>query len=172
MKILLAIDDSPGSEAATRAVIDQFSPQNTEVRVLHAVEPPSAFLKFVVAASEQVAGAPVDLAPELKAASERAQTLVAKAADELRLQGFKVTSGVEQGDPKSTIVDSAARWHADLIVVGAHGYDALEGFLMGSVSEIVARHANCSVEIVRLPRRTAERAGAVPQYAPERQDKA
>jgi nucleotide-binding universal stress UspA family protein len=47
---------------------------------------------------------------------------------ELRLQGFKVKSAVEQDDPKSAIIDTAARWHADLIVVGAHGYDALERF--------------------------------------------
>ena len=41
MKILLAVDDSKFSEAATQAVIAQSKPQDTEVRVLHVVEPPS-----------------------------------------------------------------------------------------------------------------------------------
>ncbi|MGO9844341.1 MAG: universal stress protein [Candidatus Acidiferrales bacterium] len=31
------------------------------------------------------------------------------------------------------------------------GRKALDRFLMGSVSEAVARHALCSVEIVRIP---------------------
>ena len=67
----------------------------------------------------------------------------------MRLQGFKVTSAVERGDPKSVIIDTVARWDADLIVIGAHGADALERFLIGSVSDAVARHAPCSVQIVR-----------------------
>ena len=126
MKILLAVDDSSGSEAATQAVIEQFPQQNTEVKVLHAVEPPSPFVKFIVSVSEQVAGTPIDLAPELEAASRKAETLVAKVVDQLRLQGFKVTSAVGRGDSKSVIIDNAARWDADLIVIGAHGADALE----------------------------------------------
>ena len=39
MKILLAIDDSKFSEAAAKSVAEQFRPQDTEVRVLHVVEP-------------------------------------------------------------------------------------------------------------------------------------
>jgi nucleotide-binding universal stress UspA family protein len=49
------------------------------------------------------------------------------------------------------IVDRAAEWHADLIVLGSHGRHGLDRFLIGSVSEYVARHAPCSVEIVRMP---------------------
>ena len=38
---------------------------------------------------------------------------------------------------------------ADLIVVGSHGHRGVERFLMGSVSEGVALHAKCSVEVIR-----------------------
>jgi nucleotide-binding universal stress UspA family protein len=37
-----------------------------------------------------------------------------------------------------------------LIVVGSHGRKGLDRFFMGSVSEAVARHAHCSVQIVRV----------------------
>ena len=47
------------------------------------------------------------------------------------------------------IIDSAAEWRADLIVVGSHGRSGIPRFLLGSVAEFVARHAKCSVEIVR-----------------------
>jgi nucleotide-binding universal stress UspA family protein len=46
-------------------------------------------------------------------------------------------------------VDEAEEWDADLIVVGSHGYQSWERMLLGSVSQSVAAHAECSVEIVR-----------------------
>ena len=47
------------------------------------------------------------------------------------------------------ILNEASAWGADLIVVGSHGRQGASRFLLGSVSEPVAFHANCSVEIVR-----------------------
>jgi hypothetical protein len=38
-----------------------------------------------------------------------------------------------------------------LIVVGSHGQRGIRRFLLGSVADFVARHATCSVEIVRTP---------------------
>lgn len=53
------------------------------------------------------------------------------------------------GSPKQVILDEAESWVADLIIVGSHGYGAWDRFLLGSVSNAVATHAKCSVEIVR-----------------------
>jgi nucleotide-binding universal stress UspA family protein len=36
-----------------------------------------------------------------------------------------------------------------LIIVGSHGQRGLRRLLLGSVAEFVARHAPCSVEVVR-----------------------
>lgn len=47
------------------------------------------------------------------------------------------------------ILEEAEAFGADLIVVGSHGHGMLERFLLGSVSQAVALHASCSVEIVR-----------------------
>jgi nucleotide-binding universal stress UspA family protein len=47
------------------------------------------------------------------------------------------------------ILDEAESWRADLIVEGSHGYSAWKRFLLGSVSQAVVIHANCSVEVVR-----------------------
>lgn len=140
MKILLAIDDSKFSEAATQALIARHKVQGLEVRVLHAIEPPTPLM-----------------APEITAyvppteSAEEAKALVAKAAGELRSAGVNVTTTIAQGDPKSKILDDAKAWGADLIVLGSHGRKGLDRFLIGSVSEAVLRHADCSVEIVRLP---------------------
>jgi nucleotide-binding universal stress UspA family protein len=153
MKIVLAIDGSKYSEAAVQSVIEQAQPQGTEVRVLHVVQPPSQALEFVVSAAGQVAGYMPTLAPEFEAELKQAGELVAKTVGLLRSKDLTATFAVEQGDPKSKIIEVADKWRADLIVVGSHGRKGLEHFLLGSVAEAVAHHAGCSVEIVRIPSR-------------------
>ena len=140
MRVLLAVDNSKFSEAATQAVIAQFRPQETEVRVLHVVEP--------VAYS----GPPRESAPYVpnwEQQVSQAHELVNRAAQALRTAGFKVDTAVIEGGVREGIIDSAAKWRADLIVLGSHGRSGLKRFLLGSVSEAVARHAGCSVEIIR-----------------------
>jgi nucleotide-binding universal stress UspA family protein len=142
LKVLLAIDDSKFSEAATQTLISQIQPKGTEVRVLHVIE-----LYPLFSFGRQ-------LAPELAVATEEhrhfADALVAKTAKALRDAGFDhVTTAIEQGDPKIVILDAASEWRPDLIILGSHGRKGLGRFPMGSVSEAVARHASCSVEIVR-----------------------
>jgi len=145
VKILLAIDESKFSEAAVHAVIEQARPEGTDVRVLHVVEPPSLLV------TREMGGSDRALDAVWEAETKEAEALVTKVADRLRSMGLKMTATVEQGDPKSKIIDVASKWRADLIVVGSHGRKGLEHFLLGSVSEAVARHAGCSVEIVRIP---------------------
>jgi len=139
MKILMGIDDSKFSGDVLRAVVTHFRTENTEVRLLHVLEP-------VAPAPPQMAAG---YAPELEDQKKPARELVERIANELRSVGFKVDTAVEVGDIRETIIDSAAEWRADLIVVGSHGQRGIQRFLLGSVAEFVARHAKCSVEIVR-----------------------
>jgi len=146
MKILLPIDDSIFSVAATQAVIAQARPKETEMRVLHVIEP-------LLAYGGMEGGFVVDWQAVNQEQRAEAESLVTRTAKTLRDAGFQVTTTIETGDTKSVIVDSAAKWPADLIVMGPHGRKGLERFLLGSVSEAVARHAPCSVQIVRIPKR-------------------
>lgn len=144
MKILLAIDDSKFSETATQTVSQEFPPQNTQVRVLHVVEP-----MYISIPPQMSAGYAPELEEMRKDLLKRGRELVATAADKLRAAGFKVDTAVEEGNIRTTIIDQAEDLHADLIVIGSHGRSGLNRFLLGSVSEFVARHAPCSVQIVR-----------------------
>ncbi|MDN7240251.1 universal stress protein [Planococcus sp. N028] len=61
-----------------------------------------------------------------------------------------VNTLVDYGSPKTLISrDIAGRVHADLIVCGATGLNAVERFLIGSVSEHIVRSAKCDVLVVR-----------------------
>ena len=142
MKILLAVDDSKFSDAALQAVIAQIPPQGTEVRVLHVVEP------ITFSLSPQMSA---DYAPELESWVKAGRKLVEREAQTLRAAGFKADGAVEKGNIREKIIDVAAEWRADLIVMGSHGRRGVQRFLLGSVAEHVARHAQCSVEIVRIP---------------------
>jgi nucleotide-binding universal stress UspA family protein len=144
MKILLATDGSDFSNAAARTIAEQFRPQDNEVRVLSVVEPITT-----EAAPQMAAG----YYPELEEKKHEANALVERVAKMLSEAGFKSSTSVAMGDAKTTILDQAAKWHADLVVLGSHGRKGLIRFLLGSVSDAVARHADCSVEIVRMPRR-------------------
>jgi len=107
MKILLAIDGSTFSKAATQAIIARIRPRGTQVRVLHVVEPPSLLV------TREMGGYDPALDAAWEAESKRAETLVANTAGTLRSKGLKVSTSVEKGDPKSKIVDAASKWRAD-----------------------------------------------------------
>ncbi len=141
MKILLAVDDSKFSDAALQVVIAQIPPQATEVLVLHVVEP------ITLSPPPQMSAG---YAPELESRVKDGRDLVEREAQRLRAAGFKADGAVEVGDIREKIIDAAAELRADLIVLGSHGRRGVQRFLLGSVAEHVARHAQCSVEIVRI----------------------
>jgi nucleotide-binding universal stress UspA family protein len=143
MRILLAVDDSKGSEIATRAVLRQTRPQGTEVRVL-SVTDVVAHRPF-----KDKTGYYGKIRAMFQGETERLEALVARTAALLRAKGFKVTSSVQGGDPRDKILDVATKRRADLIVLGSHGRSGLHHLLMGSVSETIVRHAHCSVAVIR-----------------------
>lgn len=123
-----------------QAVVTQFRTEETEIRVLHVLQP------IAPSAPPQMAAR---YAPELEDQKQEAGELVERIARDLRSAGFKVDKAVEVGDIRERIIDSAKEWCAELIVLGSHGHRSIQSFLLGSVVEFVARHADCSVEIVR-----------------------
>jgi nucleotide-binding universal stress UspA family protein len=137
MRLLLAIDDSKFSEAATQAVIAQCQPQGTEVKILNVVD-----LAIPIPTS--------DAAGFRQESLKRGQEIVQRAERLLSKAGYKTQTAIQEGDPKSQIIDQATQWKAELIVMGSHGRRGVDRFLMGSVAEGVVRHALCSVEIVRM----------------------
>jgi nucleotide-binding universal stress UspA family protein len=144
MKILLAIDGSKYADAAALEVGSGFRTQGTEVLVLQVVEP------LVFSTPPQMApGYAPEMAARLQDQLKQARESVARTAEILRKAGFKVDSRVAENEIRTGILDATQEWHADLIVLGSHGEKGLRKFLLGSVAEFIARHAHCSVLIVR-----------------------
>jgi nucleotide-binding universal stress UspA family protein len=146
MKILLAIDGSSCSDAAVNAVAQRPWPAGSKLRIISAYD-------VGIPPTPEAWAVPPNYFDEIATALRgNALSIVEAAAWKLRAartDDLTITTDVVEGSPKRVIVDEAAAWNADLIVVGSHGYGAVARFLLGSVSNAVASHAKCSVEIVR-----------------------
>lgn len=148
MKVLLATDGSEFSERAAGSIAERPWPAGSEVRVLSAVElilpATRALLEPPFIDSAFIESARAD-------AMKRSQDAIAHARQILSATALNVSESISVllGTPKSIILDEAARWGADVIVLGSHGHRGVDRFLLGSVSEAVAMHARCSVEVIR-----------------------
>jgi len=83
-----------------------------------------------------------------------APELLAAAAARLKRghPDLAITTKALEGTPRELIVQEAAGWGADLIVLGSHGHGPLRQALLGSVATGVAADAACAVEIIRASR--------------------
>ena len=145
MKVLLAIDGSPHSDAAVAEVARRPWPSGTVVKILtviHSVVPLMIDPALIMAAVH------VDQLAEQR---RLASTFLDAAVKHIQADaaGVEVTTKVLEGSPKDVIVDEAREWDADLIVVGSHGYGRLQRMVLGSVAGAVVASAPCSVQVVR-----------------------
>jgi nucleotide-binding universal stress UspA family protein len=75
-------------------------------------------------------------------ALEEARTLLA-------MQGIEAQTLEPLGDPARTIERIAREGEFDTVVIGSHAMNAIERFLLGSISEHVAAHSNATVVVAR-----------------------
>ena len=148
MKILIATDGSPCSNAAVAEVAKRPWPPDSQIKVLSAFELP-------LPPTPEAWAIPPTYFEELeKAARQNARSIVEAAMEKLKANlpaTIKLTGEIFLGPAKSVILEEADNWGADLIVVGSHGYRVWERFFLGSVSLAVVSHAKCSVEVARGP---------------------
>jgi|SRR5688572_5852567 len=144
MKILLAIDGSPCSDAAVEEVARRPWPEGSSIMVLTALETP-------LPPTPEAWAMPVTYFEEIEAAlRKQGRNIVDRALQKLKSnKTVSVDAMLAPGSPRPVILDEAESWGADLIVLGSHGYSAWKRLLLGSVSQAVVSHAKCSVEVVR-----------------------
>jgi nucleotide-binding universal stress UspA family protein len=146
MKILLATDGSDCSAVAVNTVAGHTWPEGSELKIISATDIPNTPLTEAWRLPDSYYTA-LD-----GAAKARAEKAVKEAAERIKsgkVSGLEIVTEVKDGHPTDVILNEAEKWGADLIVLGSHGYNGFERFLLGSVSHAVATHAHCSVEIAR-----------------------
>jgi nucleotide-binding universal stress UspA family protein len=146
MKILAATDGSKYGRWAIEWLADVPFIVQPVVRVLHVVDVASVRAPFmvqpiIVGAERYVQSEVNRMEKAAKVAKEESVALLAK----LGLNGG-VT--VERGAVAGTIMKFAQRG-ATLLSIGSRGLDALDRFMLGSVSNHAIHHAPCSVLVVK-----------------------
>ncbi|MCM2359466.1 MAG: universal stress protein [Geobacteraceae bacterium] len=144
-KILVAIDGSPLSDKAAEEAVrlaagnpSQFKSKIYAVLVLPN-SPRNTFTDFVPSR-------PITESEEWEELRQRIFYVIEKDAAEA---GVPLEVKVVYGDPADELISFAAKEEVDVIVIGSTGKGFLKRKLLGSVSDKVARHARCSVYIVR-----------------------
>ena len=139
-RILVCLDDSERAAGVLDAGITLARGLHAKIRLFRAigvpVEIPSAFYSV----------SPTDLPDLLQRAGEHRLEEYARHIPAELFDG--VTAHV--GSPWSAICAMATEMEADLIVLGSHGYGAIDR-LLGTTAAKVVNHADCSVLIVRDP---------------------
>lgn len=138
-RIIVAVDGSDASEKAFKKTIDIAKRNKAQLIIAHVIDSRS------YAAAEAYDRTLGDRAE--KQAKELINTYVQQAKG----AGIDtIIPCIEYGSPKIKIAkDIAKQYTADLIVCGATGMNAVERFLIGSVSESITRYASCDVLVVR-----------------------
>lgn len=135
---LMAVDDSPGSQAAVesfKAYGDGFGRL-----VCLSVRPLPVYPPAI---------APMVASMEIDNPDDRTAAIAEAAAEELKGSADKVESMRAHGHPSHEIVQAAKDIGADLIILGATRHGLIERFLIGSVAYDVAAQADCSVLVIR-----------------------
>src|SRR5690625_1803460 len=131
--VLIAVDGSEPAEKAFEKAVDIAKRDGARLIITNVVD--SRSFATLEAYDRTLA----------ERANEYARELINKYVESAKESGVtNVVKSVQYGSPKVVIAkDIAKEYDADLIVCGATGMNAVERFLMGSVSESITRHATC-----------------------------
>ncbi|HUS88015.1 MAG TPA: universal stress protein [Desulfosporosinus sp.] len=137
-KILVATDASEYSRRALKTALELARKFNAEIELLFVMHMPVVYDSSVycyIISPEQI---------------EQEGELALKATLEgIDISDVTLIKKKMQGKPANVILKEVENENIDLVVMGSHGYGAIAGSLLGSVSQHVLHSAKCSVLIVK-----------------------
>lgn len=149
-RILIAYDDSSGSEMALRHLRWAGLPREAEALVVSVANVWN--YEAVEAASSERIPAAARIARELALRAVGEAHALAEQAGKMvqaNFPGWEVRAEACGGSPAWELIKKAAEWEADLIIVGSQDRSAVRGSIFGSVSQLVVAEAHCSVCVAR-----------------------
>lgn len=135
-RIVVGVDDSPGSDAALAWAAEEATLAGAELLLVHAWSYPYSSSR--AGAREARDEMRLDAMRALEAGASR----VRESHADLACQSI-----VSEDSPAKAIIDAGAT--ADLIVVGSRGRGGFTSMLLGSVSRTVLQHATTPVAVIR-----------------------
>ncbi|XP_066359286.1 universal stress protein PHOS34-like [Miscanthus floridulus] len=149
MTMVAGVDDSDHSFYALQWALQHFFPpgQPQQYRLVVVTAKPSA------ASAVGLAGpGAADVLPYVEADLKKTALRVIDKAKGLCAQVSDAVFEAVEGDARDVLCEAVERHHAEMLVVGSHGYGAIKRAVLGSVSDYCAHHAHCTVMIVKKPK--------------------
>ncbi|MBW8307720.1 MAG: universal stress protein [Thiobacillus sp.] len=147
-KILVAVDESETSRHALQQAIELAKKLAASVRMLHVLD--MSWLPI---------GPEVAIDTSALSAARRGvgEKIIAAVRDTAKAAGFEADAVlIETETPTQqvaeTIVREAARWGADLLVMGTHGRRGFQHLMLGSVAEQTVRRSPGPVLLIPSPK--------------------
>ena len=144
-RILVPVDGSHTSTLGLQQAVKMAWEQDARLRVISIID------DLAIAQNFDANFDTGFLFEELKAAGRRAITNATALLQRHKIKAETAlfeTTGKRVAD---VIVRDAAKWKADVIVMGTHGRRGINRLMLGSDAETVLRHAHCPVLMVRSP---------------------
>jgi nucleotide-binding universal stress UspA family protein len=150
LTIVLAMDFSRDAKAAAKFLLRLRLSRKCRIILLHVEQAVETLL-------DRLSRLDTELPPAIEKAKRgrkrHTRLMLDRISGQLQQRGLLVDKMLAEGIPAAQILRIADRHRADLIVMGSKGLTGLERYLLGSVSRKVARHALCSVLVVKGARR-------------------
>ncbi len=148
-KVLIALDYDPTAQKVAEVGYELAKSMGAEVTLLHVISDPvfysSSDYSPIMGFSGYLNNDPLQLntMEVLKSAS---LNFLAKSRNHLGDSAIHIDA--EEGDVAETILKTAKKIHADLIVMGSHSHKWLESIVMGSVTGEVLKHTTIPLYII------------------------
>lgn len=154
MKVLAATDGSKYGRWAIEWTAQMPFTVQPVVRALHVVDVTGLRAPFMI--QPMIVGTERYLQDEIKRMEASAKTVKKQTETLLKETGLNGTVIVERGGVAASIMKHAKRG-VNLLSIGSRGLDALDRFMLGSVSNHAIHHAPCSVLVVKETPRPVRR---------------
>ncbi len=133
MRVLVAVDGAVLGKMVADFIGNHIWPPKTAFRIVHVIEPESKPEKL-----------------------KKAESFLSKVEELIkqRKEDSKIERKVVAGTPREAILTVASRWRADFIILGSgeRNRKSLKAVL-GSTSTALAFQSDCSVLILKMPKR-------------------
>lgn len=139
-RILVPTDASEYSRRALKMALELAQSVQAEVVLLHVSYTPQAYWGYTISYGITVTQEQLDQNGEL--ALDATMTGIDS-------EQVVIHKRVESGHPVTIILEQIKKENIDLVIMGSHGYGAIAGSVLGSVSQRVLQKASCPVLIIK-----------------------
>jgi nucleotide-binding universal stress UspA family protein len=149
--LLVPVDLSDAAQPVLQKAAELAPQLSARIVLLHIVEPVATYVP-VGATMDVIAAAPppAEITESLSAPDSRLKAL----AEQLETAGINVEAVTLIGLAVDDILEQAAKYRADFIMLGSHGHGALYHLFSGSVVTGILKRATCPVIVVPSRSRT------------------